>query len=257
MTKELLGYTNRPFEYAGISHAVYQSAKNGPGVLLMHELPGLTPECISLANRICQSGFTVFLPLLFGEPNETAMFANTLRVCVSHEFKCLAEREDSPITPWLRALSRDIYERMDGTEGIGVICLCLTGGFVLSLMADKHVLAPITSEPSLPLPAITEAAKRAFGVSDQDLTTSVERDIPLLGFRFSNDLICPSQRFDALKEKFGDNFERHDITSPSPEYNIRDHAHAVLTEDYSNAPGHPTHIAFERVISFLTERLKV
>ena len=70
----------------------------------MHELPGMTPQCINLAMRVVDAGFTVFLPLLFGEPNDNATVANTFRVCVSHEFKCLAAHETSPITSWLRMI---------------------------------------------------------------------------------------------------------------------------------------------------------
>src|SRR5262245_55615893 len=39
----------------------------GPAVLLLHELPGLTPEDMLLGYRIAQQGFQVYLPVLFGK----------------------------------------------------------------------------------------------------------------------------------------------------------------------------------------------
>ena len=60
------------FRFAGNSaeeRCVYHAGK-GPAVLVMHELPGLTPACISLAEDIAAAGFTVYLPLLFGRPGQ-------------------------------------------------------------------------------------------------------------------------------------------------------------------------------------------
>ena len=78
----------------------------GPGVLLMHELPGMTPACLYLAKRIACAGFSVYLPLLFGEPGEHAGVRNMLRLCVSQEFTLLAADGNSPVTAWLRSLCR-------------------------------------------------------------------------------------------------------------------------------------------------------
>ena len=89
----LPGYSEFTFQDGDISHLIVRSRTNGPGVLIMHELPGMTQQCIGLAKRVVEAGFTVFLPLLFGKPNDTATVANTIRVCVSHEFKRLAARK--------------------------------------------------------------------------------------------------------------------------------------------------------------------
>jgi len=254
MSAPIDGFTQFDFADGGIEHAVYRKGV-GSGVLIMHELPGLTPQCIDLANRIASAGYTVFLPLLFGEPNSSATVANTLRVCVSREFKCFALNESSPISVWLRALGQRIYGDLNG-NGIGVIGLCLTGGFVLSLMADSEVLAPVTSEPSLPFLDLTDAGQRALGVSDADLDAAVENGRELLGFRFSGDWICPVKRFDTLQARFGKRFIRTDIdSSPGNPAGIPSHAHSVLTEDYNNTPGHPTRVAFDKVIAFLRRNL--
>jgi dienelactone hydrolase len=223
----------------------------------MHELPGMTPECIDLATRVVDAGFTVFLPLLFGEPNDRATVANTFRVCVSHEFKCLAAHESSPITAWLRALTRRIHTENLRGNGVGAIGLCLTGGFVLSLMLEPHLMAPVTSEPALPMMALSDDAKQALGILPTELDEAANRNIELLGLRFSNDWICPAQRFATLEAKFGAKFEKIVIdSSPGNPYGIRPHAHSVLTEDYNDTPGHPTRVAFEQVLAFLQSHLK-
>jgi dienelactone hydrolase len=212
---------------------------------------------MALGKRVVDSGFTVFLPLLFGEPNVTATVANTFRVCLSHEFKCLAAHESSPITSWLRALSRRIYSENLGGKGVGAIGLCLTGGFVLSLMLEPHIIAPVASEPALPILALSNDAKRALGVSPAELEEATHRNIKLLGLRFSGDWFCPAQRFETLAAKFGAKFERIVIdSSPGNPFGIRPHAHAVLTNDYQDTPGHPTRTAFERVLAFLDSNLK-
>lgn len=75
------GFSEFTFRDGDITHTVFRSKANGPGVLIMHELPGMTPQCINLATRVVDAGFTVFLPLLFGEPNDNATVANTFE-CV-------------------------------------------------------------------------------------------------------------------------------------------------------------------------------
>lgn len=253
----LPGYTEFSFQSDNIEHSVFRSLTNGPGVLLMHELPGMTPEFLKLAKRIFDAGFTVFLPLLFGNPNETAVISDTFHVCISREFKCLANHESSPITHWLRALSRRIDSENLGARGVGAIGLCLTGGFVLSLMIEPHLMAPVISEPALPLLAFTDEAKAALGVDPEELNIAVAREIPLLGLRFSGDQICPELRFATLCARFGNKFERIEIdSSPGNKFGIRPRAHAVLTNDYNDAVGTPTRAALERIISFLKTNLK-
>jgi dienelactone hydrolase len=89
----LPGYSEFTFQDRRYKPPHFPEQDNGPGVLIMHELPGMTQQCIGLAKRVVEAGFTVFLPLLFGKPNDTATVANTIRVCVSHEFKRLAARK--------------------------------------------------------------------------------------------------------------------------------------------------------------------
>src|SRR5262249_39059452 len=127
------GFDEFAFTDADITHVVFRKGA-GPGVVLMHELPGLTQECIRLAEAISDDGFTVHLPLLFGDPGDHHPVQFLAQLCVSHEFAIFAAGGGSPVVTWLRALCRRAKADCGG-PGVGVIGLCLTGNFAISLMA--------------------------------------------------------------------------------------------------------------------------
>jgi dienelactone hydrolase len=137
---------------------------NGPGVVLMHELPGLTDYVMNFGRQIAANGYTVFIPVMFGKtfPRGPERLANELGVCVNREFFLFARWKSSPITDWLRALCREIHRRCGG-RGMGAIGLCLSGGFVLSLMVDESIMAPVASEPSLPACPLRDLQKGMAG----------------------------------------------------------------------------------------------
>lgn len=206
------GFTIFPFVHEGQKHDVLRLGV-GPGVLLMHELPGMTIQCLSLGRRIADAGFTVYLPLLVGQPGKRSVMMNWIKLCVSREFMLLSSHGNGPITEWLRALCRRIHAECKG-PGIGFISMCLTGGFVLSTMLEPAVLAAVTSQPALPMFPLTESRRRAFTIPEGHLEqASSRRDIELLGLRFSEDKFCPRQRFDALQSSFDGRFTRIDIFS--------------------------------------------
>jgi dienelactone hydrolase len=242
----------------------------------MHELPGMTQECVDLARRITDSGFTVYLPLLFGKPDQENSLFKTLgyaaQLCISREFNCLAKHQSSPITHWLRDLCRSARDECGG-PGVGVIGMCLTGGFVLSLMADDSVIAPVASQPSLPF-GFTNSSKKALGVSPQDLKAAKDRakeGVPLLALRFSEDRISPPEKLMTLRQEFGATpkliedstdlcwrrgkvLETIEINSkPANPFGISRSSHAILTLDFREK-GHPTNRVFQRVIEFIQEQ---
>jgi dienelactone hydrolase len=248
-------FSVREFTSNGISHRVYRKGA-GPDVLLMHELPGMTPRFINLARTVADAGFTVHLPLFFGEPGEEHTVLSLARLCISREFRLFARGGGSPIVDWLRAYGRNIFAK-NGGRAIGVVGLCLTGNFAIALLADAFTLAPVAGEPSLPF-AITAAGRASIAVTDEDLARAQARNkagVRLLCLRFSNDCISPRERFAAIEASFPANFEGIVIPSPDARWGIPTNAHAVLTEHFSDADGHPTRHARDRVIAFLKERL--
>jgi dienelactone hydrolase len=258
----LEGFTSYSWSHGSITHDVYVIG-DGPPVLVMHELPGMTADTTDFARRLAGQGFRVYLPLLFGEPLQSATLGNSLRLCISSEFARLAAGKSAPITDWLRALARDMSAR-HGNGRVGAIGMCLTGAFVIPLVIDPWVTAPVAAQPAVPFSMIYVKTGLGHGrwasqlnVSDEHLAAAGRRlkgdNMRLLALRFEEDRMCPRARFDRLREAFGDNLEIEEVGG---ELKSR---HATLTLEYANArkegPDHPVHQVFHRVVEFLRARL--
>ena len=254
------GFDEFSFTHDGATRPVYRRGK-GPAVVIMHEIPGITPQVAEFARRVATAGFTAYLPHMFGTPGKpisTPYIAGQLaRACISREFSVLARGAASPITEWLRALCRKVHGDCGG-PGVGAVGMCLTGNFALALMVDESVMAPVLSQPSLPFP-ITGAHRAALHLSDEQLAVVKHRarhGCGVLGLRFSADPMCPAERFETLKRELGKGFEAVVVdSSPGNPYGIPRSAHSVLTTDLVDQAGHPTHAALERVLGLFRERL--
>lgn len=260
MSIDLEGFTRAPFAHDGSSRDVYRKG-SGPAVVVMTEIPGITPAVIAFAERVVAEGFTVFMPHFFGPPGKPFSVGYAVgqmaRVCISKEFHVLAGRASSPVTDWLRALCRHAHAECGG-PGVGAIGMCMTGNFALSLMVDPSVMAPVLSQPSLPF-GFTAELRAAVHLSDADLVTVKARcaaGVPVLGMRFTHDPVCRPQRFETLRRELGPAFEGIEIDSgPGNEWQIPRTAHSVVTNDLVDREGHPTKKALDRVLSFFRERL--
>lgn len=255
------GFSESTFSHASTSCTVYRRG-DGPGVVVMPEIPGVTPEVKRFCERVADAGFHVVVPSLFGTPEKPLSAPYTLRslaqVCVSREFSVLASRGSSPITSFLRALCRQVYDERGG-KGVGALGMCITGNFALALMVDDHVMAPVLSQPSLPLP-LTKGMRSGIHVADEDLV-KIKRRVSdgacVLGLRFTGDRLVPKERFETLRRELGQGFEGIEIDSgPGNPHGIPATAHSVLTNDLVDQEGHPTRQALERVLRFFEERLK-
>ena len=134
-----------------VCHDGYTKGESDAVVVVVQELPGIGAETIELADILVSNGFRVVLPHLFGPLGRTSMLGNTLRVfCMRKEFQLFAKQKSSPIVDWLRALCLDLKQNHNA-RAIGVIGMCLTGNFAMSLMADDNVLAGVASQPSMPI----------------------------------------------------------------------------------------------------------
>jgi len=257
----LEGFSPFSFESGGATRTVYTRG-TGPGVVVMHEIPGITPTVAHFATRVAEAGFRVYLPHLFGTPGKPYstpyVLSQITRVCVSREFAVLARRESSPITQWLRALCRRAHAECGG-PGVGALGMCLTGNFALALMVDESVMAPVLSQPSLPF-GVSASHRAGLHLSDGDLARVKQRvkgGCPVLGMRFTGDPLCPAERFATLRRELGSGFEAIEIdSSAGNRFGIKRLAHSVVTEDLVDSEGHPTHAALERVIALFHERLR-
>jgi dienelactone hydrolase len=258
---DLAGWDCEPFSAAGFTYDVYRKGA-GPGVVLIPEIPGLHPGVLALGNHLVENGFTVAAPSLFGTPGAPAMglgsVPSTLKACVAKEFAAFATNADRPVAHYLRALARDLNARTPG-KGVGVIGQCFTGGFALAAAVDDSVLAPVLSQPSVPI-GLTARHKRDPGLSEGELQVierrASEEGLCALALRFSRDPLAPGERFQTLKARLGDAFEVIEIDSGkgNPDgFGVS--AHSVLTREVREVDGHPAYEARKRVVAFLKERL--
>src|SRR4051812_33024829 len=119
----LAGWTSAPFTAAGVTHDVFTRG-SGPGVVLLPEIPGLTPQVMGLANHPVDARFTVAVPSLFGEPGRPLSPGYALRTiakaCITREFAAFARNADRPIAEYVRALARHLHGQAGGQGGGGL-----------------------------------------------------------------------------------------------------------------------------------------
>jgi dienelactone hydrolase len=232
-------------------------------VIVIHEIPGITPQVADFGRRVAAAGCTAVLPALFGEPGKPLGVGYALQTlvsgCVAKDFATFATDTTSPGTVWLRELAAQVHDECGG-PGVGAVGMCFTGGFALAMMVDDRMLAPVLSQPSLPFP-FSKRHRADLGISAGDLARVKERAANgqcVLAVRFSEDKSAPPERFDTLRRELGDAFIAVEIDSaPGNPYGIKRRAHSVLTNDLVDEPGHPTREALDQVLGFFRERLCV
>jgi dienelactone hydrolase len=229
---------------SGVRHPTYRKG-SGPAVIVIHEIPGLTPAVIGFGEELVTAGYTVVMPHLFGTPEKEMTpltVAGSLRqVCVSREFTKLATRQTSPIAGWLRSLARELHSELGG-PGVGALGMCFTGGFALAMMVDDAVAAPVLAQPSVPFP-VSGSRKRDLNLSDGDLARVKERaagGCEVLGLRYKGDPMVPRQRFERLTEEIGDAFIKVELDGK---------LHSTVTE-------HRSQEAVDAVLAFFADKLK-
>jgi dienelactone hydrolase len=230
-----------------ISHDIYQRGE-GPPIVLIQELPGIGTETLRLADRLIDGGFEVVLPHLFGPLEKTNMVGNLARVfCMRREFRLFESNKSSPVVDWLKALCEDIRVSR-GVRGVGVIGMCLTGNFAISLMGDDSVLAAVASQPSLPI-----HKQGALHMSEQEVAATksgIEQSVPMHAFRFAGDKMCSAEKFDAIAGEFNtDGQERVKLTT------LPGNGHAVFTRDFVDEEGHPTRQALDNILDYFKTQL--
>ena len=248
------------FSALGRERTVYRKGE-GPAVIVMPEVPGVSAEVARFARKVAGAGFTVFMPHLFGvagaKTNEFNRVRELGRLCISREWHVLAERRSSPIADWLRELARHAHQEIGG-PGVGAVGMCVTGNFALTMTLDPWVIAPVLAHPSFPLP-ITRRKAASLHVTPETLDNARRRirdeGLKLLAVRFTGDvLFCRAARFKRLRRELGDGIETIEVPGKS----AKPHAeppHSVLTIGLVDREGEPTRAAVDRVIAFLVERL--
>jgi dienelactone hydrolase len=260
----LSDFTPRAVDVDGVARTVHVIG-HGPAVIVMPEMPGISPHLARFARWVRDAGFTAWMPSLFGRdgalPDAPEAIATFRRTCVSAEFRRLAGGEASPVTRWLKGLARFALAECGG-PGVGAIGMCFTGNFALSMMLEPAVLAPVLCQPSMPLedPSALESDPREMAL----VRTRLEReDLTVRAYRFAGDRFCTGQRFAAYSAALGDRFEGRVL--PDAAANTRElppffeHVvqgpHSVVTVHLVDEAGTPTLAARDEILAFLARRL--
>jgi len=256
-------FVSREISLEGVARRVHV-AGTGPGVIVMTEMPGISPHVARFARWVRDAGFTVYMPSLFGRdgavPDADEGVAVFRRACVSAEFRAFAGKGSSPVTQWLRALARLALGECGG-RGVGAIGMCFTGNFALSMMLEPAVLAPVLSQPSLPLddPAALESPPEELAAIRRRLDGE---DLTVLAYRFAGDRICRAQRFEAYADALGERFLGRTLPDTAANRDVApffaahvNYPHSVVTQHLIDAAGEPTLEARDEILAFFRMRL--
>jgi len=237
---------------------------SGPAVIVIPEVPGISPHVARFARWTRDAGFTVYMPSLYGRDGEPidlevgqAIFK---RVCVSAEFRAFGSGGSAPVTQWLRALARTAHEECGG-PGVGAIGMCFSGNFALSMMLEPAMLAPVLSQPALPLDD-----DAGLQIAPEELEAIRERldheDLSVLAYRFDGDRFCKAERFAAYERALGERFIGHVLPDSAanrdiPEFfeKVVQTPHNVVTVHLIDAEGQPTIAARDEILRFFAHRL--
>lgn len=186
------------------THDIYVKG-DGPPVLILQELPGIGPETLALADRLVARGFRVFLAHFLGPFGRKTVIGNSLRVlCIRREFHAFARGHESPIGAWFRALAAHVSGR-EGGRGIGVIGMCLTGGFAIAMMSEGAVLGGVAAQPSLPV--LGGDALHMDGAEIAAARKGMAGKGPGLAMRYKGDRMSTARHMRALEAAFGETLE--------------------------------------------------
>jgi dienelactone hydrolase len=264
---DLRDFEKTPFTHGGKTRDIYRIG-TGPAVIVMAEIPGITPKVAEFGRRVAAIGCTAVLPHLFGTPGRDPNVGGAVRsmigglssiapACISREFTVMATGRTSPVIAWLRGLAASEHQRCGG-PGVGAVGMCFTGGFALAMAADDRLLAPVLSQPSLPF-GITKKQRRSIDISEQDLAAVKRRcaadGLEVLGLRFKSDRFVPAERFDFLREQLGDAFVAVELDDDDANPDSTMPPHSVLTEHLIDAPGQRTRQALDQVLELFRSRL--
>ncbi len=245
-TYEKSEFTAATREGHSICHDVYQRGY-GKQVVLIQELPGIGQETLHLADRLVDAGFRVTLPHIFGPLGKTSIAGNLARVfCLRKEFRVFQANRSSPIVDWLKALCSDVKAKA-AAQGVGVIGMCLTGNFAITLMADDNVLAAVASQPAMPFGKLS--AIHMSEAEAEAVRLAIDKKAPMKAYRFASDPMCTAVKFNAIASAFNTEKERVQMSV------IPGKGHSVLTLDFVDDVGHPTRQALDEIITYFGQQL--
>ncbi len=256
-------FAARDLTLDGVTKKVYVAGL-GPAVIVMAEMPGISPHVARFARWVRDAGFTVYMPSLFGRDGAVPAADEGARVfqraCISAEFTALRGSGSSPVTVWLKALARHARKECGG-PGVGAIGMCFTGNFALAMMLEPAMLAPVLAQPSLPLeePGGLEIAPEEIAAVRERLE---REDLTVLAYRFKGDQICKAERFAAYAAALGRRFLARELPDGAANRDVAPffaryvpYPHSVVTQHLIDEAGQPTVAARDEILAFFSRRL--
>lgn len=260
---DLDGFSRRPRAGPGWGE-ILVSVNDGKPVILLHEIPSITPEVMYLARVIAASGFRVYLPSFMGRPGRNPGIWDQTgalwKLCVNEAIGGLRRGEHTrPAAVGLRALAREISDDHGGA-GVGIVGLCMTGGFALATATEPVIRASVACEPSLPI-SLPLTAQDGIDISPDDQKILAARmasgDLAAMLYRFQGDKISPCKRLGRCGELFGAGFASRclpDAAADPARKGFPPH-HCVVTNHLVEAQGSLTLAARDEILAFLKWRL--
>ncbi|SIO10839.1 dienelactone hydrolase family protein [Agromyces cerinus] len=236
---------------------------DGPGVILLPEIPGIMPGTIELGDLLVDHGFTVVMPSLFGVPGRRpgllGQVAAVAKLCVMAEFRAFSLDLRGQVTDFLRLVAGDLAARTHG-RGVGIVGMCFTGGFAIATaVTTDEILVTVVSQPAAPFPVspsrarsvgVPPAALERYAASRADATPCV------LGLRFTQDARSGDARMVALERHLGRAARVVRIPSGDDSADgTPKGAHSVLTGGVREDPPNRAFLEREQMFEFLRERL--
>ena len=143
-TDVLADFERDTFTYDGKTRDIFRIG-TGPAVIVIAEMPGITPKVLEFARRVAAIGCTAVLPHLFGSPGRAGVEAGPVKstpyllssmvpTCISRDFTAFATGKTSPVIDWLRALT------LLGVTELDDATIDRTLGSVLKYAEDQDVI---------------------------------------------------------------------------------------------------------------------
>lgn len=228
-----------------LTKQLYVSNTLGKPVIVMHELPGMTTSFIEYCRELSIQGFRVYMPLLFKSPHTEMRFPEIALFCVSREFRNLfsigARARDRSIVQLLDKVIDHVSDQYPG-QPIGVVGMCLTGGFSVAGISKENISAAICCQPSYPF----FFDVKSIGLSDQRREEIAGRVKTMSApcaksYRYEGDKLSRPKHVKAISDLLGD----HLISFPD-----------LVGNDHSTVTGdQPDEDVKEDIVMFLNSRL--
>jgi len=195
----------------------WETKNEGPLVVLLHEITGLSQTSLHLAKELSTGPghYHVIMPLLFGsfgEHRSNFQFLAALVRNVGSRWDIFSDDSLGTIRQEAAAFCAEISRRHGG-QRLVVIGNCLTGSWPVALLREPSVCAGIVCQPALPLWPSRDASRRALGIKESELqeiaTIAKAEKKPLMGIRYLHDKFVKDalpMRFERLETLFGIQF---------------------------------------------------